>query len=65
MPKKKFDLSRIDWCQVGVFMLGIGATIAKTLYENKKFDENLDRQYIEHFDERVSKIVDKKLKNRK
>lgn len=59
---KKIDITRIDWCQVGVVGLGIAATIVKSIYENKRFDANLEKQYINHFEERVSKIVDKKLK---
>lgn len=65
MSKKKFDLSKIDWFHVCVFLLGLGAAASRTYYENTRFDKNLDKQYIDHFDERVSKIVDEKLKNRK
>lgn len=65
MNKNKFDLSKIDFVQVGIAALGAIAGLARTIYEIKRFDENLNRQYIDHFDERVSKIVDKKLKNRK
>lgn len=54
-------IKKIDWIQIGVFSLGIIATVAKTLYENKRFNEELDKKYENNFEKKVSEIIDKKL----
>ena len=43
---------KMDWIQVGVLALGITASIAKTVYENKKFDDNLAKQTNNHFEKK-------------
>ena len=58
-------LKKVDWFQVGVLGLTLATTLAKGIYENKKFDANLNKQYDEHFEKRVAEIVDKKLKKLK
>lgn len=58
-------LKKIDWFQVGVIGLGLTASLVKSIYENKRFDANLNKQYDEHFEKRVSEIVDAKLKKLK
>ena len=56
-------LKKVDWFQVSVLGLGLVASLAKSVYEAKRFDANLDKQYDQHFEKRVAEIVDKKLKN--
>lgn len=58
-------LKKIDWIQVSVLGLGVVASLAKSIYEAKRFDEDLDKKYDEHFEKRVSKIVEEKLKRLK
>jgi len=53
---------KMDWIQVGVLALGITASIAKTVYENKKFDDNLAKQTNNHFEKKVNELIDAKLK---
>jgi len=55
-------LSKVDWFQVCVLTLGIAASFTKSIYESKRFDDNLDKRYDDNLDKRVSEIVDKKLK---
>lgn len=57
-------LSKIDWVQVGVLSLGLAASLAKSVYEAKRFDANLEKRCDEHFEKRVNELIDKKLKNR-
>ena len=61
---KKF-LEKVDLVQVGVLGLGLVASLAKSVYEAKRFDADLDKKYAEHFETKVSKIVDEKLKKLK
>lgn len=61
---KKF-IKKLDWVQVGVLALGITASIAKTLYESKKFDENLAKQTNDQFEKKVNELIDAKLKKLK
>lgn len=61
---KKF-LEKVDLVQVGVLGLGLVASLAKSVYEAKRFDADLDKKYEEHFEKKVSKIVDEKLKKLK
>ena len=58
-------LEKVDWVQVGVLGLGLVASLAKSVYEAKRFDADLDKKYEEHFEKKVSKIVDEKLKKLK
>jgi hypothetical protein len=58
-------IKKIDWIQVGVLALGITASLARTLYENKKFDENLTKRSNEHFDKKVNELIDQKLQKLK
>lgn len=53
---------KMDWIQVGVLALGITASIAKTVYESKKFDDNLAKQTNDHFEKKVNELIDAKLK---
>lgn len=53
---KKF-LKKIDWFQVGVLGLGIAASLAKSFYENKKFDEALDKKFTEQIEKKVDKMI--------
>lgn len=53
---------KLDWFQVGVLALGITASVAKTIYESKKFDANLDKQHNDHFEKKVNELIDAKLK---
>lgn len=55
-------LSKVDWIQVGVLGLGLVASLAKSIYETKRFDADLDKKYEDNFEKRVSEIVDQKLK---
>lgn len=57
---KKF-LEKVDWVQVGVLGLGLVASFARSLYETKRFDADLDKKYEDNFEKRVEEIVDKKL----
>lgn len=54
-------IKKIDWVQVGVLGLGLIASLAKSIYEAKRFDANLNERYDDHLDKRISEIVDKKL----
>ena len=56
-------LNKIDWFQISVIGLGLTATLLRSVYENKRFDANLDKQYEQHFEKRVEEIVEKKLKS--
>ncbi len=58
-------LSKVDWIQVGVLGLGLVASLAKSIYETKRFDADLDKKYEDNFEKRVSEIVDQKLKKLK
>ena len=58
-------LEKVDWAQVSVLGLGVVAYFAKAVYEAKRFDADLDKKYEEHFEKKVSEIVDKKLKKLK
>ena len=53
---------KVDWIQVGVLALGITASIAKSIYEAKKFDANLQKQSNDHFEKKVNELIDAKLK---
>lgn len=53
---------KVDWVQVGVLALGITASIAKSIYEAKKFDANLQKQSNDHFEKKVNELIDAKLK---
>ena len=55
-------LQKIDWVQVGVLGLGLAASLAKAIYESKRFDANLDKRCDDHFEKRVNELIDKKLK---
>lgn len=54
-------IQKIDWVQVGVLGLGLIATLAKSVYEAKRFDEDLNKRYDDHLEKKVSEIIDKKL----
>lgn len=53
---KKF-IKKIDWFQVGVLGLGIAASIAKSFYDNKKFNEALDKKFAEEIEKKVDKMI--------
>lgn len=55
-------LKKIDWVQIGVLSLGLAASLAKSVYEAKKFDANLEKRCDDHFEKRVNELIDKKLK---
>lgn len=61
---KKF-LEKIDWFQVGVLTLGLTASLAKSLYETKRFDDNLNKKYDDNLEKRINEIIDKKLAKNK
>ncbi len=58
-------LKKIDWFQIGVLGLGLAASLAKSVYEAKKFDANLEKKYDDHFEKRVNELIDKKIKKLK
>ena len=58
-------LSKVDWFQVGVLVLGLSASLAKSIYETKRFDKNLNERYDDNLEKKISKIVDEKLKKNK
>ncbi len=58
-------LKKLDWIQIGVLALGVTASLARTLYENKKFDENLSKKNDDHFEKKVNELIDQKLKKLK
>ncbi len=58
-------LKKLDWIQVGVLVLGVTASLARTLYENKKFDESLAKKSDDHFEKKVNELIDQKLKKLK
>lgn len=60
---KKF-LEKVDWVQIGVTGLGLITYLVKSIYETKRFNENLDKRYDDNFDKRVAEIVDKKLNSK-
>jgi len=57
-------LEKIDWVQIAVTGLSIVAYLAKSMYETKRFNENLNKRYDDNFDKRVSDIVEKKLNSK-
>lgn len=57
-------LKKVDWIQIGVTGLSVVAYIAKSLYDTKKFNENLDKRYDDNFDKRVTDIVKKELNSK-
>lgn len=59
---KKFDIKNIDWFQVGVGGLTLLATLAQTVYNNKRFDARIDADLDGRLVERVEEIVNQKLK---
>lgn len=59
---KKFDIKNVDWFQVGVGGLTLLATLAKTIYDNKRFDARIDKDLDGRLVERVEEIVNQKLK---
>ena len=58
-------LKKVDWVQVGVLGLGLFASLAKSIYESKPFDADLDKKYEQNFEKKVLEIVDKRLKENK
>lgn len=56
-------LKKIDWVQIGVLGLGLAASLAKSVYEAKRFDADLDKKYDGNFEKRVNELIDKKMKN--
>lgn len=54
-------VKKIDWVQIGVLSIGLVATLAKSIYEAKRFDQDLEEKYEKHFEKKVSEIVDKRL----
>jgi len=54
-------IKKVDWVQVGVLGLGLIASLAKSIYEAKRFDTNLNEKYNNHLEKRINEIIDKKL----
>lgn len=54
-------LKKIDWVQVGVLGLGLAASLAKSIYEAKRFDADLDKKYEDNFEKKVNELIDKKI----
>ena len=61
----KDALKKVDWVQIGVLGLGLVATLAKGLYENKRFDSDLEKRFNNRLEQKVEEIVEAKLKNMK
>lgn len=54
-------LKKIDWFQVGVLSLGVAASLAKSIYEAKRFDADLNEKYEDNFEKKVNALIDKKI----
>lgn len=54
-------LKKVDWFQIGVLGLGIAASVAKTFYENKKFNESLEKKLEEKVEKKVDEMIEKGL----
>lgn len=59
---KKFNIKEIDWFQIGVIGLSLLGTLAKGIYENKRFDAVVDKNFDGRLVERVGEIVKDKIK---
>lgn len=59
---KKFNIKEIDWFQIGVIGLSLLGTLAKGIYENKRFDAVVDKNFDGRLVERVREIVEDKIK---
>ena len=59
---KKFNIKEIDWFQIGVIGLSLLGTLAKGIYDNKRFDAVVDKNFDGRLVERVGKIVEDKIK---
>lgn len=58
-------LKKIDWVQIGVLSLGLAASLAKSVYEAKRFDSNLEKRCDDHFEKKVNELIDKRLNKMK
>ena len=56
-------LKKIDWVQVGV--LGLAASLAKSIYEAKRFDADLEKRYDGNLEKKINEIIDKRIKSGK
>lgn len=61
----KNSSKKIDWLQIGVFALGLATAIVKSLYETKRFNDDLNTKYENNFDKRVNELIDKKMNKNK
>ena len=58
-------LKKIDWIQVGVLGLGLAASLAKSIYEAKRFDADLEKRYDGNLAKKINEIIDKRIKSGK
>lgn len=58
-------LKKIDWIQVGVLSLGLAASLAKSIYEAKRFDADLEKRYDGNLEKKINEIIDKRIKSGK
>ena len=58
-------LKKIDWIQVGVLGLGLAASLAKSIYEAKRFNADLEKRYDGNLEKKINEIIDKRIESSK
>lgn len=58
-------LKKIDWFQIGVLGLGLAASLAKSIYEVKRFDADLEKRYDCNLEKKINEIIDKRIESGK